>query len=90
MSNITEKDKDLLESFHEDFSKDKNLQRSIQNYAEKHGLFLPDKILYVPGIDYVSVEIEGNPVFIVGLPPVSNYSIRETEYTDKYMRKKVA
>ena len=68
---------------------DVELQEAIKNYAIAHGLYLPSNVEYDPVIDGVYVYISGHPVLIIGLPPVSNYSIHETEYTDKYLRTQV-
>ena len=68
--------------------KDKNIKAAIQAYLYKHDLTMVDDAEYVPGIDYVSIEIGGVPVLEVNLPPISNYTIDETEYTRKYLRKR--
>ena len=67
---------------------DKNIQNAVREYLHEHNLKLEGDAEYVPGIDYVSIEICGIPVLEVNLPPVSNYSIGETEHTRKYLRKK--
>ena len=69
---------------------DMELQQAIKNYLADHDLYLDPQAEYKPVIDGVYICVSGHIVLMVGLPPVSNYSIDETEYTDKYMRKKVA
>ena len=73
-----------------DWKEHKELQQALQTYLSKHNLMLSGSVVYESGIDCVYVIVQDNPVFIVGLPPVSNYPVRETEYTDKYLRAKVA
>ena len=86
MPELTENDRLLLEAFHKEYKSDEQLQNAILDYTEKHGLVLPDDVLYVPGIDFIEVRIGEIPILTVGLPPVSNYPVRETEHTDKYLR----
>jgi hypothetical protein len=52
----------------------------------RHNMKLDADFRYSSSIDCVFVYVQDNPVFIVGLPPPSNYRVRETEYTDRYMR----
>ena len=70
-----------------DPKEDVELQEAIKNYVTAHGLHLPSNVEYDVCIDGVDVCIEGHPILEIGLPPVSNYSIHETEHTDKYLRK---
>ena len=65
---------------------DPNIIKAVDNYLKTHDLALPDDVVYEPIIDGVFICIEDNPVLVVGLPPVSNYPVRETEHTDKYLR----
>ena len=65
----------------------KELQEAVKNYLIEYDLGLEHQFEYDPIIDGVYVCVSGHPVLLVGLPPVSNYSIDETEYTDKYLRK---
>jgi hypothetical protein len=65
---------------------DAELQNAIHAYIAEHDLFLDESAEYIPIIDGVRVYVDGCVVLQVGLPPVSNYRIRETEHTDKYMR----
>ena len=65
---------------------DKKLNAAILTYLYKNGLTMDNNAEYLPGIDHVCIRVDGKPVLRVGLPPVSNYSIRETEYTNKYLR----
>ena len=69
-----------------DPKKDEKLQNAIQTYLFEHNLVLSSNAEYDTIIDGVDVLIDGYVVLMVGLPPVSNYNIRETEYTSKYMR----
>ena len=66
---------------------DVELQQALKNYLSEHGLHLPSDFEFNVCIDGVDVCIEGHSILEIGLPPVSNYSIDETEYTDKYLRK---
>ena len=86
MLNIAKRDEELLKTFDEEYKQDKELQKAIQIYLSERGLVLSDDAVYVPGIDCVGVFIENNLVLSIGLPPVSNYPVRETKYTDKYLR----
>ena len=70
-----------------DPKKDKNIQKSLNDYLLKRGLVLSDEAEYDPVIDGVHIIIDGNVVLRIGLPPVSNYPVRETEHTTKYLRK---
>ena len=71
-----------------DPKKDKSIQSAIISFLHEHNLIFEDDAEYVPGIDYVSIEIGEVPVLEVSLPPVSNYNVRETEHTRKYLRKR--
>ena len=62
------------------------LQESLRSYLLEHSMILPDDVEYSPIIDGVWVLVEDKVVLTIGLPPVSNYSVRETEHTDKYLR----
>ena len=62
------------------------LQEALQAYLTEHDLILPDDAEYESSIDCVGVIVQGEPVFIIGLPPPSNYEVEETEYTNKYLR----
>jgi len=68
--------------------KDKEIQQSISAYLSTHGITLDADAEYVPGVDYVEIRIGNIPVLWIGLPPLSDYSVNETEYTDKYLRSK--
>jgi hypothetical protein len=65
---------------------DAELQIAIRAYIAEHDLYLDENAEYIPIIDGVFVCVDDQVVLCVGLPPVSNYSISETEHTDKYMR----
>ena len=62
------------------------LQDALQAYLTEHDLILPDNTRYESGIDCVAVIVQDDPVFIIGLPPPSNYKVKETEHTGKYLR----
>ena len=64
----------------------KELQDALTAYLAKRGLILDGRETYASGIDCVFVSIHDKPVFIIGLPPVSNYRVRETENTTKYLK----
>jgi hypothetical protein len=64
----------------------RELQQTLNAYLRAHGLALTEDARYVSGIDYVEIQIGGIPVLWVGLPPVSDYSVHETEHTDRYLR----
>ena len=70
----------------------KELQQALHAHLSKRGVALSGDELYESGIDCVFVTIQDNPVFIIGLPPVSNYPVDETEYTHRYFQvsKKIA
>ena len=88
MNNLTNEDKILLASSHEAIANDTNIQKAISDYIEKHELTLPRRAVFEWGIDCVGVFVDTNLVLSVGLPPVSNYTVRETEHTRQYLRKK--
>ncbi|MCL2107850.1 MAG: hypothetical protein FWH20_00700 [Oscillospiraceae bacterium] len=67
---------------------DQELMRSLQNYLKTNNLYLEPHALFEWGIDCVGVFVNGNVVLNIGLPPVSNYLIEETEYTGRYMRQR--
>ena len=67
---------------------DKALINAISDYVSTNNLILDEKHELTPIIDGVFVEVDGKPVLIVGLPPVSNYNVRETEHTRRYLKAK--
>ena len=83
---LSDKDKSKLLGMHNRFKSNSDLQKAISDYSERQGLILPEDIRFSPGIDYVDVRFQDHSVLIVCLPPVSNYNIHETEYTDEYLR----
>ena len=87
MHNISDGDRVLLESFHDEYSKDENLQSSLLHYLAEKGIDLPSNVKFYPGIDFVGVYVHDLCVLMVSLPPISNYIVDETEHTDKYLRK---
>ena len=64
----------------------KELQHALQRYLSENNLALSGEETYESSIDCVFVVINNDPVFIIGVPPVSYYPVQETEYTDKYLR----
>jgi len=83
-------DKELLDSFHEQFMRNDELQNAIKIYFMAHGATMPKGIRFTPGIDYVEARIDDIPILIIGLPPVSDYFVRETEYTNEYTHPQMA
>ena len=71
-----------------DPQKDKNVQRAVQSYLADNDLVLPHEAIYEAVIDGVFICVDDNVVLRIGLPPVSNYPVHETEHTDKYLRKR--
>ena len=69
---------------------DEKLQKAVRDYLTNHNLVLGDNAEYKPIIDGVDIMVSGFPVLMIGLPPVSNYSVRETKYTNKYLRQMAA
>jgi len=68
---------------------EENIQamEALKNYLSEHHFSLPENASFVYGLDYVEIRIDKTPVLIVNLPPVSNYTIEMTEYTDEFLRK---
>ena len=64
----------------------KELQQALQKYLAENDLTLDGSETYESGIDCVCVLINKKPIFYVGLPPVSNYPVEETEHTYKYLQ----
>ena len=71
-----------------DLDAKKQVSPSLNTYLIENGLLLDDSAKYQYGIDFVEVSVEGKPVFIISLPPVSNYEIDETEYTRQYLKQR--
>ena len=67
---------------------DNNVQKAVYTYLHEHGLVLPETAKYEVIIDGVDIKIDNNVVLEVNLPPVSNYTIDETEHTRKYLKPK--
>ena len=88
MEHLSKRDKELLKALDDEYKSNDELQIAIQTYLSEHGLFLSENVKYEPVIDGVHVLINNDVVLRIGLPPVSNYPVRETEYTDKYLREK--
>jgi len=66
---------------------DELLQKNVSIYLQERQLMLGDDAVYDILIDGVDILVSGHAVLRVGLPPVSNYSIHETEHTNKYLLK---
>jgi len=71
-----------------DFKENRPLMQAIHKYTDAIGLVLPRRAVFEWGIDCVGVFVDTNLVLSVGLPPVSNYTVRETEHTRQYLHKK--
>ena len=67
---------------------DMELQDAVQAFLSKNDYILSDNAEYEPVIDGVHIMIGADTVLRVGLPPVTNYNIRETEHTEKHLRKR--
>ena len=67
-------------------AKDEKLLAAVQAYLDGQGLLLYGDARFVAGIDYVALKIGDHAVLRIGLPPVSNYVIDETEHTSRYLR----
>ena len=68
---------------------DKKVQSAVQKYLLAMGLTVDGETEFLAGIDHVCVRVNGVPVLAIGLPPVSNYLVEETEHTRKYLRTKL-
>ena len=68
---------------HEEF------QQELHTYLNNRNVEFGCAVRFSSGIDCVAVITTPNDEVIlwVGLPPVSNYTIRETEQTHKYLKK---
>ena len=64
---------------------DKNIQIAINSYLKNIGYEFTGSVSYSTIIDGVIVFDSGNAVFVVGLPPVSNYFVRETKNAKEYL-----
>jgi hypothetical protein len=73
-----------------DWKNHKELQAAVHEYVKRNNLHLARDAVYESSIDCVLVYVSNHPVLVVGLPPVSQYPVEETEYTDIYMREKRA
>jgi hypothetical protein len=65
---------------------DPELMKAVNEYLSANGLSLPDDVRFAYGIDCVIILKDKNHLLRIGLPPVSNYPVEETEHTDKYLR----
>ena len=78
--------KEFMESDHVFWKGHEEFQKALQAYLAERDLSLPDDVRYGSGIDCAFVFAGKFPILRVGLPPVSNYPVLETEHTDKYLR----
>jgi len=69
-----------------DWKEHRELQHALQVYTAAHSIILTGNEEYESGIDCVIVYMEDDPVFIIGLPPVSNYHVKETDHTNNHYR----
>ena len=68
---------------------DQRAMKAISDYLSIRGLYLPNNIKYEYVIDGIYALVDDCPVLMIGLPPVSNYPVEETEHTRKYLRTKL-
>ena len=68
-----------------DWKNHTEFQQALKKYLFINNLKLENES-YESGIDCVGVFIKDVLVLSVGLPPVSNYNIHKTKYTEKYLR----
>jgi hypothetical protein len=66
---------------------DLNIMKSVNSYLAANGLELPDDVVFMWRIDYVTIKYKGYSVLEINLPPVSHYSVDETEHTDIDLKK---
>jgi len=62
-------------------------QKALWDFLSIRNLSFDGKMRFESMIDAVCVHVNDNevePVLIIGLPPVSNYNVIETEHTSKY------
>ena len=59
--------------------------KAIQDYLAAKGIAMPDDLRFGYIIDGVYAYIGNDPVLMIGLPPVSHYTVYETEYTEKLL-----
>ena len=64
---------------------DIKLQKALQDYLIKRNFFLDEDAEYEVIIDGVDIFVSGHLVLCIGLPPVSNYNIHETEFAEYYL-----
>ena len=75
-----------LDKSHNEILNHKDIQQALQFYLTENGLALTGHEKFSWGIDFVSVRVHGVLVLTIGLPPVTDYEIDETEHTRKYLR----
>ncbi|MCL2107852.1 MAG: hypothetical protein FWH20_00710 [Oscillospiraceae bacterium] len=65
---------------------DLQVQKAVQNFMSENKYTFSRPVEYKPLIDGVDVCIDDLPVLMIGLPPVSDYSVMETKHTYKYLK----
>jgi hypothetical protein len=75
-----------LERSHKEIQNHKEIQQALSGYLERNNLALTGQERFSWGIDCVGVFVGELLILNIGLPPVSNYPVRETEHTRKYLQ----
>ena len=75
-----------LERSHKEIQNHKEIQQAINAFLEKNSLALTGRERFSWGIDCVGVFADGLLILDIGLPPISNYPVSETEHTRKYLQ----
>jgi hypothetical protein len=60
---------------------DEKVTGAVRDYVDAHGFILPEDADFQPSIDCVMIFVDNKHALTVGLPPVSQYPVKETEYT---------
>jgi len=68
---------------------DQRAMKAISDYLSVRGLYFPDNVKFEYVIDGIYALIDDYPILMIGLPPVSNYPVEETEHARKYLRAKL-
>ena len=63
----------------------KDLMNAVDKYIQDNGYCLDCRAEFQWGIDCVGVFVDGDIVLNIDLPPMSNYTVSETEYTNRYL-----
>ena len=75
-----------IERSHREIQNHKEIQNAINVFLKKNNLALTGQERFSWGIDCVGVFADGLLVLNIGLPPISNYPVSETEHTRKYLQ----